>query len=229
MEPNEPIMSREAEFCKRKQRTDVAQVFLVFMSLVGDEGKTAAALDLEPAFVEWLAEQEGWKEKVRRISIMSKSEKPGDWERAQNRALNFCQAHRVRILIDRLLQILTNDSAEDPQQLLTRMSTTGKEGRCNISARFFADLTSAMEKVQTLSYYALGDSVGERRDRAQEEGSEVSAAQIHAALLQALNSPVSQGLSTQLLIEEVSSAVLAAEVERKSTEVSEHLPSPSGA
>lgn len=216
-------MSRESEFLKRKQRTDCAQVFLVFMSLIGDEGRTATALDLEPAFVEWLAEQEGWKEKVRRISIMSKSEKPGDWERAQNRALNFVQAHRVRLLIDRLLQILTKDSDEDAESLLKRLSTMGKDGHCNISARFFADLTSAMEKVQTLSYYALGDSVAERRDRSEQKGSEVSAAQIHAALLQALNSPVSQGVSTQLLVEEASSAVLAAQSERTSTEVSEHL------
>jgi len=222
-------VSREAEFLKRKQRTDVAQVFLVFMSLIGDEGKTATALDLEPAYVEWLAEQEGWKEKVRRISIMSKSEKPGDWERAQNRALNFVQAHRVRILIDKLLHVLTKDTDEDPQTLLTRMSTTGKDGRCNISSRFFADLTSAMEKIHTLSYYALGDSVGERRDRMAEDGLDVSAAQIHAALLQALNSPVSHTLSTQQLVEEASSAVVAAQVERTTPEVSEHSPASSNA
>jgi len=220
-------MSREAEFLKRKQRTDVAQVFLVFMSLVGDESKTATALDLEPAFIEWLAEQEGWREKVRRISIMSKSEKPGDWERAQNRALNFVQAHRVRILIDKLLHILSKDADEDPQTLLTRLTTTTKDGHCNISARFFADITSAMEKIHTLSYYALGDSVGERRDRAAEDGSDVSAAQIHAALLQALNSPVSQGVSTQALVQEVSEAVLAAPVERTTPQVSEHSPSTS--
>lgn len=207
-------MSRNDEFLKRKQRTDVAQVFLCYMSLVGDGPRTAAALDLDPDFVQWLAEQEGWVEKVKRISLMSRSEKPGDFERATNRALNFCQAHRIRLLIDKLLLELSKDT---PEKLMARISVVDKKGDAHPSARFFADLLAAAEKAQTLSYYALGDSAGERRDRAETDGTEVSAAQIHAALLAALNSPAVSQTPTHLLVAEQTQAVLAESTERKST------------
>src|SRR6266542_1146087 len=89
-----------------KNRIDVAQAFLLFMATIGDYDRVAAALDLEPEQVRELAESEGWTDKIRRVSVMSKSGKPGDFERAQNRALCFFQVYMINIHIDQLLSAI---------------------------------------------------------------------------------------------------------------------------
>jgi hypothetical protein len=160
-----------------------------------------------------LAEHEGWKEKVRRVSVMSKSEKPGDWERAQNRCLNFVQAHRVRMLIDRVISQLFDCTADELSESLTTSDHSGKVRK--ISGRFFADITAALDKVHHLSYLAIGDSIGERLDRKEEGGENVNA--IHAALIQALNAPgtVLSQKTSEALVLEASSAISAQQTERK--------------
>lgn len=204
----------EKRFAELKQRTDVAQIFLVFMATIGDVEKTALAMELEPEFVTWLSEQEGWQEKVRRVSVMSKSGKPGDWERAQNRCLNFVQAHRVRALIDRVLIELVK---LEPDKLAEKFKAVDRFGKDKgVSARFFSDITAAMDKVHLLSYYALGDSVGERVKRTEEEGTDRSVNDIHAALIQALNSPNIGHETSEALTLEASKAVSAQQSERKS-------------
>src|SRR5262245_25474277 len=130
-------MSNDKAFAAQKAKTDVAQVFLVFMATIGDVGKTAAALDLDPHFVAWLAEQEGWLAKVKRVSLMSKGDKPGDWERAQNRALCFVQAHRARMLMDRLILNLTGLNEDE---FIAQFTVTSREGNQSLNARFFADM-----------------------------------------------------------------------------------------
>jgi len=206
-------MSNDQKFADLKQRSDVAQIFLVFMATVGDTEKTALALELDPAFVQWLAIQEGWLEKVRRVSVMSKSGKPGDFERAQNRCLNFIQAHRVRMLLDRVLGELGKVT---PEELCEKLQTYTKSGQPVISARFFSDLTAALAKTHELSYHALGDSIGERMERAK-DGHEHSANDIHAALIAALNNPALSQVSTQDIVLEASEAAVAQLSERKST------------
>lgn len=208
-------MSDDLKFAEQKQRADVAQIFMVFMATVGDVEKTALALELDPAFVQWLATQEGWSDKVRRMSVMSKTGKPGDFERAQNRALNYVQTHRVRMLIDRVLGELAGMNSEE---LTERLRSRDREGiPANLSARFFADIMSALDKVHMLSYYALGDSVGERVERSK-DAADQSVNNIHAALIQALNNPALSTSSTQDIVLEASEAVVAQLSERKSGE-----------
>lgn len=187
-----------------KSKIDVAAVFLIFMAVCGDVQKTAAALDLDPKIVEALAEQEGWNEKIRRISLLSKSEKPGDWERAQNRALAFCQAHRIRRLIDRLILKFEGMSNNQLEDALCTKSPNGLRG--NLSARFFSDLASAAEKAHHLAYTALGDTVQERQ--ASEDGDSGSAAKLHAALISALNNPAMAGKESELLVKEASDVIV---------------------
>lgn len=198
-------MNRNKEFAQLKQRTDVTQAFLVFMAVIGSVERTAAALNVDPEFIAWLAEQEGWVAKIRRVSIMSKSEKPGDWERAQNRALCFVQAHRARLLMDRLITSLHN--MED-DEFLAHFRTHSKDGREGYSARFFSDLMAALDKAHSMSYAALGDSVGERLERERED-EEATAGQIHAALIAALNAPNVQKLGSQALVDEAAAAITA--------------------
>ena len=168
-----------------KNHLDVSRCFIVFMTLCGDVQKTAAALDIDPAVVEKLATEEHWHQKISRVSMLSKSGKPGDYERGVNRALNFAQAHRVRRLLDTILE---RYEGMDADQILEQITSRTSTGASSVSARFFSDLTAAIEKAQHLSYLALGDTAGERPDVTTEEG-ELSANQMHIAVINALNNP----------------------------------------
>lgn len=191
-----------------KSKLDVAQIFLTYMSLVGDAHKTANALDLDPRVVEELATQEGWIDKVRRLCVMSKSGKPGDYERAQNRALNFVQAHRLRLTVDAMLRSLDGLT---PEEIVLKLSTSDKNGNYHISARFLSDLAAAAEKIQALSYAALGDSVKERVERAEAGEGEMTPDQLHAAVIAALNSPHAPQIASQVLDAEVRLLVATSE------------------
>lgn len=199
-----------------KSRLDVSQIFLTYMSLVGDVEKTATALDLDPKIVAALADQEGWLEKVRRLSVMSKSGKPGDYERAQNRALNFVQAHRMRMTVDALLRSFDGLT---PEEICEKLSTVDKNGNYHISARFLSDLAAASEKIQALSYAALGDSVKERVERAEASDGEMTPDQLHAAVIAALNAPHAPIVASKVLDAEV--RLIVAPSENPSTPLTE--------
>lgn len=185
-----------------KNRIDVSQCFLVFMSVCGDTERTALALDLDPKIVQELATKEGWSDKIKRISLLSKSEKPGDFERATNRCLNFVQAHRVRLVLDKVIEKFHGLDADETLEMLT----TRREGQISYSARFLGDLTAALEKVHFLSYAALGDSIKEREAReSNDEGVDANA--LHAAVLQALNNPAAKFVESDLLVAEASATV----------------------
>lgn len=185
-----------------KRRLDVSQIFLAFMTFVGDVEKTAAALDLDPKVVKDLAVSEGWQDKIKRVCLLSKSEKPGDWERAQNRALCFVQAHRVRLVLDKVLECFHELTANE---VLDKLSTV-RESHVTFSSRFLSDLTSAMEKAHFLSYAALGDTVKERETR-EDTSDGVDANALHAATLAALNNPNAKFVPSDLLVLEASQTV----------------------
>lgn len=166
-------------------KLDVAQIFLTYMSLVGCVEKVAAALDLDPAIVQGLADEFGWDVKLRRVSLMSKSGKPGDYERAQNRALNFVQAHRLRLVLDKLIAAYSDLT---PEEAVLKSATVDKDRLPHASSRYFADLAAAVEKVQALSYAALGDSLKERTERdPNDDSGGMTPNQLHAAVIAALN------------------------------------------
>ncbi len=182
-----------------KSKLDVSQIFLVFMATIGDVERTAAALDIDPVVVKKLSEDEGWDTKIRRISILSKSEKPGDWERAQNRALNFVQAHRFRTLIDRVLQELFD---VDSEKFLNELQKPDKDGVKHVSGKFFSDMAIAIERCHSMTYMALGDTVTERKSAFEEDGVQTNARQLHSALISALNSAnIDEQMTNQILIE----------------------------
>jgi len=168
-----------------KSKLDVSQIFLTFMALVGDVEKVAVALDLPVTVVEQLAEDEGWHKKVSRLCVLSKGGKPGDHERAVNRALNFVQAHQLRGVLNGMISHLAKQTVEEQ---LDSLSVKAKDGGATLSARFLSDLTAAMEKLQGMSYAALGDTLGERKDRDLDGDGELGADALHAAVIQALNS-----------------------------------------
>ena len=183
-----------------KSKLDISAIFLGYMALVGDVEKTALAFDLAPADVAELAEAEGWAEKIRRVSVMSKSEKPGDWERAQNRALCFVQAYQIRQLVARWTQHLLN---LEPEQLINQTSTVDKHGDSHISARVLTDLVTAAEGCHRMSYAALGDTVTERMEKKEKGGESGSLSNIHSAVIAALNSQVQLPVAKELMQGEV--------------------------
>jgi hypothetical protein len=199
----QPEQVTEAQKKALKAKTDIAQVFLVFMSLVGDVPKTAAAVDLDPEFVQWLADTEGWTAKIKRVSMMSKSEKPGDFERAVNRALAFAQAQRMRLLLD---GALSEAHKMKSAELLAKTSTSDKAGRARWSGKFFLDMASAIETVTRVSLVALGDTVTERVER-EDTGGDVSASSLHQSILNALNNPAAAKAAINLIGPEQAQAV----------------------
>lgn len=201
-----------------KSKLDVSAIFLGYMALVGDVEKTALAFDMLPADVAELAEAEGWANKIRRVSVMSKSEKPGDWERAQNRALCFVQAYQIRQLINRWTQHLLK---MDVEEMLTETATLDKVGGRHISARIISDLVTAAEACHRMSYNALGDTVTERIAQKGPDGAPGKLQDTHAAIISALNGAAQLPLSKEVLLGEASDAVKVAKFdqsERKETE-----------
>lgn len=195
-----------------KNKVDVSQCFLMFMATLGDCDRVAAALDLEPGQVKAMAESEGWAEKIRRVSLMSKSGKPGDFERATNRAINFVQTQVLREQVNRLLrevQAMTDD------ELLSRACVRTRDGGMQLSAKFLVDVAAAAEAAQRMSYMALGDTCSERAERDGTGPAGQSGNDLHAAIIASLSNPSADpGPVTQRLIEEANAEIqLRASVE----------------
>jgi len=169
-----------------KNQINVVRVFLIYSAFVGDVDKTASALNLDPDFVRKLAKDEGWNEQLRRITLLSKTGRPGDFERAQNRALSFVQAHQTSELINRVLEQFSDMTNEE---IIEAIASVAKDGSRHVSGRFFADLTAAMEKCHSMKYAALGDTAGERVKRVDNDSEEMNATALHMAVMSALNNP----------------------------------------
>jgi hypothetical protein len=189
-----------------KRKIDVAQAFLLYMACVGDCDRVAAAIDLEPAQVRALAEEEGWSEKVQRISVISKNGRPGDFERAQNRALCFVQAQCIRNQLNRLLHEVT---AMTTDELMARASVRTRDGGTQISAKFFVDMAGAAEACHRMTYMSLGDTITERMDSPNGGGAKGSSSNdLHAAIIASLSNPADKPeAATKLLVEEVDAEV----------------------
>lgn len=186
---------------------DVAAVFLGFMALVGDVDRTALAFNLAPCVVRHLAEKHGWEDKIRNVSMLSKSGAPGSWERAQNRALSYVQGHLLRSVLQRILENLNNMSKEDVIRTVINQKRTGE---IVFSAGFYSDLATAMERSHSMCYVALSDGQGDRtRQDKEEASSEMTVDALHAAIATALNNPAGAGAERVLLEQEVEKTVKA--------------------
>lgn len=206
-----------------KRRIDVVRVFLHYVASVGDVERTALACDLDPEIVRKLAESEGWNDKIKRLTLASKGGgmQAGDFERLQNRALNWVQAHRLRQVLD---EVITHYHAMSPEEIIESITVKDKENVPRISARFFSDLAKALETVQGMSYAALGDTVPERQAMTGDE--KANTAKVHAALIAALNGPGVKKISSQQLAADASRTidVIAEPVPKALPEVCQPVP-----
>jgi len=169
---------------------DLDQVFLLYTAFCGDSARTAHSAGITVEEVNALAAKHGWPDRIRSIVELTKGEKPGDVERAVNRAMNFVQAHRCRVFIEGVLRALSEKSKEsgDPLELLRtdRVNKAGEVIGVVYSTRPLADLTAAMERIHCMTYSALNDSPPERAKRAEKPAAETAQADIHARMSAAL-------------------------------------------
>src|SRR5688572_19577276 len=124
---------------------DRENAFMLYATFTGDLVRTAASLGVRPMDVLRVAQEEEWDEKLKPILELAKSAKPGDIERAINRALNFVQSHRMRMIIERVIKRLTAMTPEELDEYLFT-SSTAKDGSeiSKLSTRALADLASAL-------------------------------------------------------------------------------------
>lgn len=183
---------------------DVAAIYIGYTALVGDAERTALAFNISPRVVQHLAQKFDWDDKIRRISMLSKSGKPGDFERASNRALCFVSGHMLRSVIQRIIENIHNMSREE----IVKTVIVQKGGGVTFSASFYSDLSAALEKVNSICFTALEDSAGDRTRAGKEAVSaELSVDALHSAISAALNTPAGAGAERLLLEKEVEKVV----------------------
>lgn len=167
---------------------DRSQAFLLFSTNCGDVEKTAHALGISPVALLRVVDEEGWLARLGPILEKMKSQRSGDLERGINRALNFVQSHRFRIVLERALRMMTNWDDEQMKEYLLPQSYT-KEGipdQRKISTRWAADFATSLEKCHSMTYAALNDTATERVRRKDETPGE-SALDLHARIAQAMS------------------------------------------
>lgn len=166
------------------------QLFLMYTLFCGDAIKTGHALDMPPAAVVAVAKQEGWDIKVSELQALRNSDKPGDLERALNRAINYVQAHTYRAQVERVIaEIRSWTTDELRNKLIMRSVDKAGEVHEHLSCRAFADLASALEKAHAMSYLALNDTAQDRARRKEETNESVlSATALHTQIAAAMAS-----------------------------------------
>lgn len=177
------MLAIKAEACT----IDRENAWLLFATFAGDVEKTALALNVSPATVIQVADDEGWLQRLKPIIDLKRSGRPGDIERALNRAVNYVQAHKFRLIVERTLQRLTAMTVEEFDLYI--LSKPGKEGgrEMALTTRAIADLASALEKAQAMSYAALQDT-GTDRARHKEGSSENAASEMYDKMAAAMAS-----------------------------------------
>lgn len=207
-----------------KDQTDRDQLFLLYMMFCGDAHKTAHAAGVGVLTVATMAKDNDWDKKLGEISALRNSDRPGDLERAINRAINYADAHRYRRHLQRVLAHFQSMTDEQIEALLIT-ETFDKNGilvKRTLSTRALADLSSALEKAHALTYLALGDTAQDRARRKEESDDGVMAAS-------ALNQQIIAAMAKESIvsIEETPKRMLEeAQVERAAEIAKDKLPSP---
>lgn len=171
-----------------EQALDREQAFLIYATFAGDVERSAHALGLRSVDVLKIAEEDGWLDRLKPILEMKKSNAPGDFERACNRALNFAQAHRFRLFVERVIQklvLMKDDELSD--YLFASETIKGGAVMKKLATRGLADLASAMEKAQAMSYQALSDTATDRARRDEKADGAESGGELHAQIAKAMS------------------------------------------
>lgn len=204
-QPENPLTPTDDELRGEIAALDREQAFMLYATFAGDVVRTAHALNIKPAALILMADEGGWNDKLRSIIEGKESARPGDWERAVNRAINFVLAHQMRLLFDRALKRFREmDDEELEKAMIEEWTDREGNGRYKATGKVFADLAAAMEKVHSMTYHALSDTVQDRNRRKEQEKGEDTTGDLHAQIsakmqqISADNSPRAQLFDAQL-------------------------------
>jgi len=166
---------------------DRENAFLLYATFCGDVERTAHALNVSPVAILRCADDEGWNKRLETIIALKKSHRPGDIERAINRALNFVQSHRMRLFIERVINKITGFTAEElDEYLFTASEAKTGEKYSKLTTRAIADLTSALEKTHALTYLALNDTAQDRGRRKEQTDDGSGVGELHVQIAKAM-------------------------------------------
>lgn len=166
---------------------DRQQAFLLYAANCGDVEKTAHALGIPAVTLLKVVDEESWVSRLGPIMEKMKSHKPGDLERGINRALNFVQAHRLRLILERAVKVMTGWTDAEMQANLLQETCTKMGSSTKLTTRWAADFATALEKCHSMTYQALNDTASERVKR-KEESTDGSALDLHARIAAAMGS-----------------------------------------
>lgn len=180
-------------------KIDVEQSFLLWCASNFDVAATAHALGISAVSLQRVVDDEQWIERVAPIVAKIKSQKPGDWDRAVNRAIAFTQGTRFRLICERVISEMTNWTTEELRENLLP-ENIGKMGSTRkISTRFLGDLASAIEKANAICFQALSDTSPERAKR--NDSAEVPVIDMHAAIAKCMGSVGDSKTPRKMLLE----------------------------
>jgi hypothetical protein len=166
------------------ENQDIHEKVYQYYALFGcDVERAAIAANLPVERVRQMALDGRWEDQLKVLVRLKQSGKPGDMERATNRAINLVQAHRYRLLLERLLRefsLLTPAALRDWCMEITE----GDDGivKRKLVTRPFADLATALEKCQSMTYLALCDTATDRSKRGETVDESQTAADVHVQI-----------------------------------------------
>jgi hypothetical protein len=202
-------------------QADSEQVFLLFAAFSGDIFKCAHACDIAPEDITRMAERGNWMERIRALIELKKGEKGPDVERGISRAINFVQANRYRLILERVIRGLDHLSDEDlmDQFVSKKVNKDGEVVVTGVSFRLLADLATALEKTHWMSYQALLDAPQDRsgrREKVKDDGP--GNEDVHAKIARALAGVTSQDPVQQVQVAQAEQVAGLAEDIQKAKE-----------
>jgi hypothetical protein len=170
------------------------EIYLLYAAFCGDVDRTAHAANTTPDVVLKLKEAGNWDQKLKSIIELKRSGRPGDVERAINRAINFVQAHRLRMVLENVVREIASMPMKRLMELLLSGACDGDGNRIQkLQTRAFADLASAIEKCHAMTYLATNDTSTERKGRDGEFAADgMSMGEIHAKIAASFSKPKDQ-------------------------------------
>jgi len=185
---------------------DRENAFLLYAAFTGDLERTAHALGVRALDVLRIADEDSWNDKLKGILELKKSSKPGDIERSINRAMNFVQAHRFRMFVEKVVSKLMALTPKEVDDYLFFHPDKNGVIYPKLVTRALADLASAIEKAHALSYLALSDTAQDRAKRNEGAEGTIAAGEMHVKIAEAMrkagasNTPRAQLFDAQLQV-----------------------------
>jgi hypothetical protein len=126
-----------------KDNYDISNIFIAYLTFLGNCTKVSIALDIQAEVVEVLAAKEDWPSKLKTYTSLRHEDKLSTTERKINRTGSHIQACHLRELILRLLEHIHQRT--DDESLIEWFSTRNpKTNRSEFNSRTLLDLTRAL-------------------------------------------------------------------------------------